>query len=38
MSVVGRTEQEVFDKLTELQSLVSESKALALLSDRFGST
>jgi alkanesulfonate monooxygenase SsuD/methylene tetrahydromethanopterin reductase-like flavin-dependent oxidoreductase (luciferase family) len=38
MSVVGRTEREVFDKLTELQSLVSKSNALALLSDRFGST
>jgi FMN-dependent oxidoreductase (nitrilotriacetate monooxygenase family) len=36
MPVVGRTEREAFDKLAELQSFVSESNALALLSDRFG--
>ncbi len=36
MPVVGRTEREAFDKLAELQSFVSKSNALALLSDRFG--
>lgn len=36
MPVVGRTEREAFDKLATLQSFVSSTNALALLSDRFG--
>lgn len=36
MPVVGRTAREAFDKLATLQSFVSETNALALLSDRFG--
>jgi FMN-dependent oxidoreductase (nitrilotriacetate monooxygenase family) len=36
MPIVGRTEREAHDKLAELQAFVSESNALALLSDRFG--
>jgi FMN-dependent oxidoreductase (nitrilotriacetate monooxygenase family) len=36
MPVVGRTQREAFDKLATLQSFVSETNALALLSDRFG--
>jgi FMN-dependent oxidoreductase (nitrilotriacetate monooxygenase family) len=36
MPVVGRTQREAFDKLATLQSFVSETNALAMLSDRFG--
>ncbi|MDH6268158.1 FMN-dependent oxidoreductase (nitrilotriacetate monooxygenase family) [Rhizobium sp. SG_E_25_P2] len=36
MPVVGRTAREAFDKLKVLQSFVSETNALSLLSDRFG--
>lgn len=36
MPVVGRTDRDAFDKLEVLQSFVSESNAMALLSDRFG--
>ncbi|HEX9211061.1 MAG TPA: NtaA/DmoA family FMN-dependent monooxygenase, partial [Bradyrhizobium sp.] len=36
MPIVGRTDKEAFDKLNVLQSFVSGSNALAILSDRFG--
>ncbi|SHF96289.1 FMN-dependent oxidoreductase, nitrilotriacetate monooxygenase family [Kaistia soli DSM 19436] len=36
MPVVGRTDREAFDKLKTLQSFVSSTNALAMLSDRFG--
>ena len=36
MPVVGRTGKEAFEKLNTLQSFVSGSNALAILSDRFG--
>lgn len=36
MPIVGRTEREAHDKLAQLQGFVSETNALALLSDRFG--
>ena len=36
MPVVGRTDKEAFEKLNVLQSFVSGSNALAILSDRFG--
>ena len=36
MPIVGRTDKEAFEKLTVLQSFVSGSNALAILSDRFG--
>lgn len=36
MPIVGRTEREAHDKLAALQGFVSETNALALLSDRFG--
>lgn len=36
MPIVGRTEREAHDKLAELQGFISETNALALLSDRFG--
>jgi FMN-dependent oxidoreductase (nitrilotriacetate monooxygenase family) len=36
MPIVGRTDKEAFDKLNTLQSFISESNALAILSDRFG--
>ena len=36
MPVVGRTDREAFDKLKTLQSFVSSTNALALLSDRLG--
>ncbi|HEY0122444.1 MAG TPA: LLM class flavin-dependent oxidoreductase [Rhizobium sp.] len=36
MPIVGRTERDAHDKLAQLQGFVSESNALALLSDRFG--
>jgi FMN-dependent oxidoreductase (nitrilotriacetate monooxygenase family) len=36
MPVVGRTDREAFDKLKTLQSFVSETNALAMLSDRMG--
>jgi FMN-dependent oxidoreductase (nitrilotriacetate monooxygenase family) len=36
MPIVGRTEKEAFEKLNTLQSFVSESNAIAILSDRFG--
>ncbi|GAB0120079.1 LLM class flavin-dependent oxidoreductase [Acidisoma sp. 7E03] len=36
MPVVGRTEREALDKLAALQSRISDSNAMALLSDRFG--
>ncbi|WP_246250785.1 hypothetical protein [Bradyrhizobium cajani] len=36
MPVVGRTDKEAFEKLNTLQSFVSGSNALAILSDRFG--
>jgi len=36
MPVVGRTDREAFDKLKVLQSFVSSTNALAMLSDRFG--
>ena len=36
MPVVGRTDREAFDKLALLQSFVSSTNALALLSERFG--
>ncbi len=36
MPVVGRTDREAFDILKTLQSFVSSTNALAMLSDRFG--
>ena len=36
MPIVGRTEKEAFEKLNTLQSFISESNAIAILSDRFG--
>jgi FMN-dependent oxidoreductase (nitrilotriacetate monooxygenase family) len=36
MPVVGRTDREAFEKLATLQSFVSSTNALALLSDRLG--
>ncbi len=36
MPIVGRTEREAHDKLAALQSFISETNALSLLSDRFG--
>ena len=36
MPIVGRTDKEAFEKLNVLQSFVSGSNALAILSDRFG--
>ncbi|PSJ54189.1 LLM class flavin-dependent oxidoreductase [Kumtagia ephedrae] len=36
MPIVGRTEREAHDKLAELQGFISETNALALMSDRFG--
>ncbi|SOC45303.1 FMN-dependent oxidoreductase (nitrilotriacetate monooxygenase family) [Rhizobium subbaraonis] len=36
MPIVGRTEREAHDKLAELQGFISETNALSLLSDRFG--
>ncbi|WP_454855058.1 LLM class flavin-dependent oxidoreductase [Rhizobium binxianense] len=36
MPIVGRTEREAHDKLAALQDFVSETNALSLLSDRFG--
>jgi FMN-dependent oxidoreductase (nitrilotriacetate monooxygenase family) len=36
MPIVGRTDKEAFEKLNTLQSFISESNALAILSDRFG--
>jgi FMN-dependent oxidoreductase (nitrilotriacetate monooxygenase family) len=36
MPIVGRTTKEAFEKLATLQSFVSGSNALAILSDRFG--
>ncbi|HWJ72451.1 MAG TPA: LLM class flavin-dependent oxidoreductase [Kaistia sp.] len=36
MPVVGRTDREAFDKLKTLQSFVSSTNALAMLSDRLG--
>jgi len=36
MPIVGRTEREAHDKLAALQAFISETNALALLSDRFG--
>jgi FMN-dependent oxidoreductase (nitrilotriacetate monooxygenase family) len=36
MPVVGRTSREAFDKLKTLQSFVSETNALAMLSERMG--
>ncbi len=36
MPIVGRTDKEAFEKLAVLQSFVSGSNALAILSDRFG--
>jgi alkanesulfonate monooxygenase SsuD/methylene tetrahydromethanopterin reductase-like flavin-dependent oxidoreductase (luciferase family) len=36
MPIVGRTERDAHDKLAALQGFVSETNALALLSDRFG--
>lgn len=36
MPVVGRTDKQAFEKLNVLQSFVSRSNALAILSDRFG--
>ncbi|GGE03753.1 monooxygenase [Aureimonas endophytica] len=36
MPVVGRTEREAFDRLAALQGFLSDSNALQLLSDRFG--
>jgi FMN-dependent oxidoreductase (nitrilotriacetate monooxygenase family) len=36
MPIVGRTDKEAFEKLNPLQGFISESNALAILSDRFG--
>ena len=36
MPIVGRTDKEAFEKLNVLQSFISGSNALAILSDRFG--
>lgn len=36
MPIVGRTEREAHDKLAQLQGFISETNALAMLSDRFG--
>src|SRR4029434_5459240 len=36
MPIVGRTDKEAFEKLNVLQSFVTGSNALAILSDRFG--
>jgi len=36
MPIVGRTDKEAFEKLNVLQSFVSGSNAIAILSDRFG--
>ena len=36
MPIVGRTDKEAFEKLAVLQSFVSGSNAIAILSDRFG--
>jgi FMN-dependent oxidoreductase (nitrilotriacetate monooxygenase family) len=36
MPIVGRTDKEAFEKLNTLQSFISESNAIAILSDRFG--
>jgi FMN-dependent oxidoreductase (nitrilotriacetate monooxygenase family) len=36
MPIVGRTDKEAYEKLNVLQSFVSGSNALAILSDRFG--
>jgi FMN-dependent oxidoreductase (nitrilotriacetate monooxygenase family) len=36
MPIVGRTEREAHDKLAQLQGFISDTNALAMLSDRFG--
>jgi FMN-dependent oxidoreductase (nitrilotriacetate monooxygenase family) len=36
MPIVGHTDKEAFEKLNTLQGFISESNALAILSDRFG--
>jgi FMN-dependent oxidoreductase (nitrilotriacetate monooxygenase family) len=36
MPIVGRTDREAHDKLAQLQGFISETNALAMLSDRFG--
>src|ERR1700741_1317253 len=36
MPIVGRTDKESFENLNTLQGFISESNALAILSDRFG--
>ena len=36
MPIVGRTDKEAFEKLNTLQSFISESNALRILSDRLG--